>query len=386
MMATSTELEKLGSILGDDFISSDSAERSPFLAQVKAGMVEFATKPTDLSPLRLQGIKPTDELLDSLELLQLALIAAKGKDNRRKMRQAQSDIVDTERQIVLARERDRVARRRPPGCWCLGAGGKLARIMDKGLPFHRGYDDEAKASIIEVVRTLDEYCTCPEGVERQRTDAAAIVEYKQDARRRRVNRVLRESGLGDMDHYRQFAWRNHPDRRSVMQCAEWLDLGKPTGLPWLALYGPPGRGKTGIVAGMSFELAERGEGVIFTTVPKFLERCRSGFDPNSEQSESAYLDAFRNATVLVFDDIGSEKPTEYAGKCLLQVLDYRHNKMLRTIITSNLLPYGRFEDRGSQRVQIEDGLVDHVGERIFGRIKRMSHPIIMDGLDLRDTA
>lgn len=363
-------MNSIGTISSSDVAEALSGLDARQMDILRDAMQEYASVPTDMSPLRLQSVAPTDKIEAQLAAFDLALLSAEGRAAIR----IEGQIKETERQLQLAIERDKLAATRPEGCWCLGAGGRQRRYV----PIPQGYDDERSASIVEPVEVFREHCGhCPEGEARLLSDEKLWDDYRSDYRRRRVARIIRQSGLEALDEYRDYVWRNHPDRRVVQRMADWLDM--PGDRPWLLIVGPPGRGKTSQAAGLGFEIAKRGRGVMFRTVPDLLTDLKGGFDDDAKETEGALIDAFKNVDTLILDDIGAEKPTGYAGEKLTQILNHRHNAKLRTILTSNLFPSGEKDDPS------KPSLADHLGGRLWGRIKRMALPVYMEGDDLRDT-
>lgn len=332
---------------------------------------EHVEQPTDISPLRLQTIEDSDALYDRLATLELS---EQSLQPGRRMARIKDQIKDTWRQIELAAIRDELAASRPDGCWCLGAGGRSPRYISDPTG---QYDNDAHAAIVNAVQTLQEHCDCPEGKARKARDEAVKAAARAEYRKRKTGRILKTSGLPP--HYRAYQWRDHPDKRSARRLAEWLDMA--TDYPFALICGPTGRGKTSLAAGIGYELADRGEDVIFQPVPDFLQLLKSGFPPDADPTETQILDALKNAGTLILDDLGAEKPSDYAGDRLYQLINHRHNHMMRTLFTSNLLPVG---DPKAAHPELRTGLVDHLGDRMFGRINRMAgRPIIMSGPDLR---
>lgn len=332
------------------------------LATVRAAMDEWRSAPTDTSPLRLQSIRPTDDVLSNLDRLHVEYLMLTEHGDRRAIERLRTAIRDAERALELARIRDRIAATRPDACWCLGYGGRRPSY----LPIPTGYDETVRAAIITETEVLAEYCGCPEGTARKAADDATRESYRAGYRQRRIARIVGNSGLpGGV--YAGLSWRDHPDRRAARLCAEWLE--KPGDTPWLLLYGLPGRGKTALAVGLGYELARRSVGVLFRPVPDLLQEFRSAYAPDQEISEAARIEAYKSVDVLILDDIAAEKMTDAAGDRLYQIVNHRHNEMLRTIITSNLDP---------------EALADHLGSRMLGRIKRLARFVPMSGSDLRD--
>lgn len=357
-MATATTTKAHELLRG---LVADGQVHGSLVDGIVAGINEYVDTPTDLSALRLQALEPTGDLAIRCEILELELADAMRSGGQRRAQRVRLRLVEAERRLKLGEERDRLAESRKRSCWCLGAGGRGVR----NLPLDG-----------EIIEVLQEYCSCRDGQIRKHDDDKIRERYRKGYKGRRVQRIIRQSGLEDLEIYRGLTWRNHPDRRAVQICAEWLDMPKPE-RPWLLACGLVGRGKTALMAGLAWEIAERGDTVIFTTVSDMLSRLRSGFDKDSDDTEGAYLDAFRNVPYLFLDDIGAERATDYAGERLLQIINHRHNKRLPTAFTSNLMPTDENADIDLRRF---------LDARIFGRIKRLSQFVPMTGRDLRDPA
>lgn len=107
---------------------------------------------------------------------------------------------------------------------------------------------------------------------------------------------------------------------------------------WLYLHGKPGRGKTGLAVAVLHELIATGQSGLFKVVPDLLERIRRTYHSREsfDTSEQDVLDSLYEVDVLVLDDLGSEKSSDWVGEKLFQVIGHRHDHRKRTIITSNL--------------------------------------------------
>ncbi|TAK64454.1 MAG: hypothetical protein EPO24_03290 [Bacteroidetes bacterium] len=97
----------------------------------------------------------------------------------------------------------------------------------------------------------------------------------------------------------------------------------------------------------------------FVVSPELFMQLKSTFGERSEESESTIIEKYSRAPLLVLDDIGSEKVTDWSRMDLYILINKRYNAMLPTIVTSN---YGRswisenIDDRLSSRLS-EMGLV-----------------------------
>jgi DNA replication protein DnaC len=104
---------------------------------------------------------------------------------------------------------------------------------------------------------------------------------------------------------------------------------------WLVLKGGYGCGKTHLAAAIANACVERGQPVLFTTVPDLLDHLRATFAPTSTTGYGARFEEVRTAPVLILDDLGTESGTTWAQEKLFQIFNYRYNARLPTLITTN---------------------------------------------------
>lgn len=105
---------------------------------------------------------------------------------------------------------------------------------------------------------------------------------------------------------------------------------------WLVLQGVVGCGKTHLAAAIKNERDEHGLQTLFKTAPDLLDYLRATYAPDSNVTYDRGFDAIRNAEVLILDDYGAHSSTPWAEEKLFQLLNYRFNARLPTVITTNL--------------------------------------------------
>ncbi len=107
---------------------------------------------------------------------------------------------------------------------------------------------------------------------------------------------------------------------------------EPTG--WLVFQGTYGCGKTHLAAAIANYRVQQGDQVLFVTVPDLLDHLRATFNPQSPIPYDKRFEEVRTAPLLVLDDLGTQSATSWAREKLHQLLDYRYNARLPTVITT----------------------------------------------------
>lgn len=103
---------------------------------------------------------------------------------------------------------------------------------------------------------------------------------------------------------------------------------------FLFLHGDTGRGKTSIAAAAAREIILSGEGLLFVRTIDFLNKVRKGF--NSDKAVDVF-DEFKQAPILILDDLGTEKWSAWVNEVVYDLIDYRYGYLKPTIVTSNLM-------------------------------------------------
>jgi DNA replication protein DnaC len=119
------------------------------------------------------------------------------------------------------------------------------------------------------------------------------------------------------------------------------------------LTGPVGTGKTHIAVGLVAALAVQGRlfddfgraKARFVVVPELLDAIRAGIGHDFDDP----LDPLLRIPLLILDDLGAEKPTEWVVDRLYVLVNARYNAMLVTVATSNFT-LNQLADRGYERI------------------------------------
>lgn len=128
---------------------------------------------------------------------------------------------------------------------------------------------------------------------------------------------------------------------------------------WIVYEGGYGCGKTHLAAAIAnWRLENYGERVLFVTTSDLLDVLRSTIEQNSQGSLYVYFDQVRNVPLLILDDLGEEKTSDWTAEKLFQLLNHRHVEALPTVITTNA-PVDDSDPRISSRIMERD-LVKYV--------------------------
>jgi DNA replication protein DnaC len=104
---------------------------------------------------------------------------------------------------------------------------------------------------------------------------------------------------------------------------------------WLVLLGRHGAGKTHLAAAMANERLKRGLPTLFIVTPDLLDALRASFGGEGQSAYDKVFYEVRAAPFLILDDFGAQSSTPWAKEKLYQVLNYRYNAQLPTVITTN---------------------------------------------------
>ncbi|HKS29516.1 MAG TPA: ATP-binding protein [Pyrinomonadaceae bacterium] len=143
----------------------------------------------------------------------------------------------------------------------------------------------------------------------------------------------------------------------------------------LVFMGPVGVGKTHLSVAILRGLMEKGVGCLFYEFGSLLKEIQNSYNPISQTSELKVLEPVFQAEVLVLDELGASKPTDWVRDTMMQIINTRYNDKKLTIFTTNYL-----DGRRSER---DETLEDRIGVRLRSRLYEMCKTVHIEGEDYR---
>jgi DNA replication protein DnaC len=169
----------------------------------------------------------------------------------------------------------------------------------------------------------------------------------------------------------------NPSQRAALACSRQLAEEYPTVDFGLLFIGTCGVGKTHLAVAILRTLLEKGIPCLFYDFRDLLKRIQDSWNRDTNTTEMRVLAPVYQAHVLVLDELGASKPTEWVKDTMFHIINRRYNERKVTIFTSNYLD--------TKSNAFDETLTERVGERLRSRLHEMCTVMPMIGDDYRKT-
>lgn len=192
--------------------------------------------------------------------------------------------------------------------------------------------------------------------------------FREDAEAQKAEKAKRlreESNLGARFARRTFEnFDADRDRNAYDKCYAYAENYKNTERNCLLLVGGYGTGKTHLAGAIANKLMDDGIPVLFDTFSGHLNKLKMEFNGG----KNVYLEQMKNVDMLILDDIGKEKISEWSQSIMFDVINYRYEHLLPIVLTTNLK---------------SDSLKEYLGGAVWSRLCEMCTGVFTSGEDYR---
>jgi DNA replication protein DnaC len=144
----------------------------------------------------------------------------------------------------------------------------------------------------------------------------------------------------------------------------------------LLISGPVGVGKTHLAVAILNELVDtKGATALFCDFSDLLDRIQASFGKGSEESQDDIVAPYRDAELLVLDELGARRPSDWVREVLYGLLNTRYNRGRITILTTNFADEP--DARGGESLEVR------VGAPVRSRLWEMCQAVAIDAEDFR---
>lgn len=228
----------------------------------------------------------------------------------------------------------------------------------RGLKY---YDDEAH----RVVSRGIPYCRCERNANEER-DAKAS-QYLLNARSSNLPLSVRGSRPREFVPATLANFHDRPGADHAIETA--LDFTVGNTEPIITFVGPPGSGKTHLLEAIGRQFLDQGMTVRYELVARLLDRIRRSYNLGIEVS---VMEVCYDAHVLLLDDLGLEKPSDWVREQITALVDdrYQRGKLLAVATNEN-------------HVTIEEKLGARLVSRLFDRNSGKARVVYLTAKDYR---
>jgi DNA replication protein DnaC len=212
--------------------------------------------------------------------------------------------------------------------------------------------------VLGINKTVQPYCRCEARAHDQGIQDSVELQHKREIEAR-----FSLSSLGERFSNATFdSFEARPGTEKALEYAKTYASTFPAyGADGLMIWGAHGNGKSHLAAAVAHKVQEKGYTLVFQTMPELLDRIRGTFrNGKNTETEKDIMTALQTCDLLVLDDIGAEKVSDWVQDVLFRIVDDRYRRKKPILYTTNLQP---------------SELKDKIGPRIFDRTMETTIPV-----------
>ena len=205
---------------------------------------------------------------------------------------------------------------------CGKCGEAKQRFMDFANPTPEDPEHTSKLRVATM-------CHCEREIEGKKHEAQVAEDMERIRKLKKASLMDEKFSAATFEHFKPTKY-NGRNLKLCRRYAEKFDLmlEKNQGL---LFWGDVGTGKSYAAACIANYLLDRKIPVIMTSFVKLLEVIQA-----SREEEPAILSRLGYARLVIFDDLGAERGTDYALEKVYNIIDSRYRKGLPMVLTTNL--------------------------------------------------
>ena len=235
--------------------------------------------------------------------------------------------------------------------------GKLLDLKDYRALYENNY--------IENIATAYSRCNCEEANKIWKRYNEIIEKEKlRDFNLKQIDKFFQNNNLGKRQLNSTFqnykiTNKNKKAYENAKKYANKLINGETD--KGLFITGTYGVGKTYLASCIANEVIKNENTVVFGTLIQLLDYIEDTYK-DSDISDKEYLNLYSSVDLLIIDDLGKEKPTEWVLEKLFLIVNNRYNNYLPIVITTN---YNRNQLRERLCVNKNYSMVDSIISRLY---------------------
>lgn len=235
--------------------------------------------------------------------------------------------------------------------------GKSLNIKDYMILYENNY--------IENIATAYSRCNCDEAYKIwKKYDELSEKEKIKEFNLKQIDKLFQNNNLGKrqlnstFENYK-ITNKNKKAYENAKKYANKLINGETD--KGLFITGTYGVGKTYLASCIANETIKNKNTVVFGTLIQLLDYIKDTYK-DSDMSDKEYLNLYSSVDLLIIDDLGKEKPTEWVLEKLFLIVNNRYNNYLPIVITTN---YNRNQLRERLCVNKNYSMVDSIISRLY---------------------